>query len=158
MKGGCPVFWRRPQWKIIWEKECIYIYMYDWVTLLFNRNWHSIVSQLYFNTICFWFVFLFLRVIPAAFGGSQPQLPASATATATWDLSLVCDLYHSTWQHQILDPPSEARNWTLILMDTSWVHLRYFTMGTPTNFFLFVRFLSFCHFFGCSRGIWRFPG
>ena len=22
--------------------------MYDWVTLLYNRNWHNIVSQLYF--------------------------------------------------------------------------------------------------------------
>ena len=25
-------------------------------------------------------------------------------------------------------------------------------------FFFFFFFLSFCHFLGCSRGIWRFPG
>ena len=25
------------------------MYMYDWVTLLFSRNWHNIVNQLYFN-------------------------------------------------------------------------------------------------------------
>ena len=25
-------------WKIIWEKECIY----DWVTLLYSRNWHTV--------------------------------------------------------------------------------------------------------------------
>ena len=23
--------------------------MYDWVTLLYNRNWHNIVNQLYLN-------------------------------------------------------------------------------------------------------------
>ena len=23
--------------------------MYDWVTLLYGRNWHNIVNQLYFN-------------------------------------------------------------------------------------------------------------
>ena len=23
--------------------------MYDWVTLLYSRNWHNIVNQLYFN-------------------------------------------------------------------------------------------------------------
>ena len=27
-----------------------------------------------------------------------------------------------------------------------------------TIFFLFFYFLSFCHFLGCSCGIWRFPG
>ena len=30
------------------------------------------------------------------------QLLAYATATATWDLSCVCDLYHSSWQCWIL--------------------------------------------------------
>ena len=29
------------------EQECIY--MYDWVTLLYSRNWHNIVKQLYVN-------------------------------------------------------------------------------------------------------------
>ena len=24
----------------------IYMYMYDWVTLLYSRNWHNIVNQL----------------------------------------------------------------------------------------------------------------
>ena len=27
----------------------MYIYMYDWVTLLDSRNWHNIVNQVYFN-------------------------------------------------------------------------------------------------------------
>ena len=49
------------------------------------------------------------------------QLPAYATATATWNLSCVFDLYHSSWQCQILDPLSKARDRTHILMDTSRV-------------------------------------
>ena len=49
------------------------------------------------------------------------QLLAYTTATATQDLSHVCDLHHSSRQHQILNPLSEARDGTRILMDTSWV-------------------------------------
>ena len=49
------------------------------------------------------------------------QLPAYATAIAMWDLIRVCDLHHSSQQHQILNPLSGARDRTRILMDTSWV-------------------------------------
>ena len=45
----------------------------------------------------------------------------TATATATWDLSLICDV-HISRQCQILNPLSLARNLTHILTDTSWVH------------------------------------
>ena len=38
------------------------------------------------------------------------QLPAYVTATAMQDLIHVCDLHHSSWQHRILDPLSEARD------------------------------------------------
>ena len=48
------------------------------------------------------------------------------TATATQDLSRIFDLYHSLWQHQVLNPLSkearEARDHTHILVDTNWVH------------------------------------
>ena len=37
------------------------------------------------------------------------QLPAYTTASATQDPSCIFDLHHSSWQHQILDPLSEAR-------------------------------------------------
>ena len=40
---------------------------------------------------------------------------------ATPDLSHLCDLYHSLQQCQILNPLREARDWTCILMDISWV-------------------------------------
>ena len=52
---------------------------------------------------------------------SELQLLAYTTATATPDQSHVCDLYHSSQQHQILNPLSEARHQTCILMDTSQV-------------------------------------
>ena len=52
---------------------------------------------------------------------SELQVPVCATATAMQDLSHVCDLYRSSQQHQILNPLSEVRDQTCILMDTHWV-------------------------------------
>ena len=52
---------------------------------------------------------------------SELQLPACATATATPDPGLICDLHCSFWQRQILNPLSEARDGALILMDSSRV-------------------------------------
>ena len=47
---------------------------------------------------------------------SELQLLAYTTATATRDLSCVCD--HSSGQRQILNPQSEARDPACVLMDT----------------------------------------
>ena len=49
---------------------------------------------------------------------SKLQLPAYTTATATWDLSRVCNLHHSSWQCWILNPLREARDGSHVLMDT----------------------------------------
>ena len=49
------------------------------------------------------------------------QSPANTIATDMKDLSHDCNLYHSSQQHQILNPLSEARHQTCILMDTSQV-------------------------------------
>ena len=48
------------------------------------------------------------------------QLQACTTATATPDLSRICNLHHSSQQCWILNPPSEARDRTCVLKDTSW--------------------------------------
>ena len=80
---------------------------------------------------------------------TEPQLLAYTTATATRDLSCIWDLHHSLRQRWILNPLSEARNQTSILMDTSWVHnplshsgnslITYFNRGMSTawNFQIF---------------------
>ena len=63
----------------------------------------------------------------AAYGSSwvRGQIRAAAedyaTATAILDPSHICSLNHSFWQCQILNPLSEARDQTHILMDTSQV-------------------------------------
>ena len=54
--------------------------------------------------------------------GVKSELEAYTTATATQDPSCVCVLYHSSWQHQILNPLSETRDRTCNLMDTNWFH------------------------------------
>ena len=53
---------------------------------------------------------------------SELQLLAYTTATAMWDPCCIFSLYHSSWQHQILNLLSEARDRTPIFMDTSQVH------------------------------------
>ena len=50
---------------------------------------------------------------------SELQLPACTTATATPDLSHICNLHHSPRQCWILKPLSEVRDGTRILMGTS---------------------------------------
>ena len=59
--------------------------------------------------------------VPSLGGELELWLPAYATATAMPDPSCFCDLHHSSWQCQILNPLSRARNWTQVLMDASWV-------------------------------------
>ena len=52
---------------------------------------------------------------------SELQMPACATTIATKDPIYICNLHHSTQQCQILNPLSEVRDLTHILMDTSQV-------------------------------------
>ena len=53
---------------------------------------------------------------------SELKLPAYSTAIAMQNLSHVCDLHHSSWQCQILNPLSKNRDQTLIFMDTNQIH------------------------------------
>ena len=74
-------------------------------------------------TFFFFLVFLGLYMqhmeVPRLGVKSELQLPTYNRATATPDLSHVCDLHHGSWQGQILNPLSEARDQTHVLMDTS---------------------------------------
>ena len=67
---------------------------------------------------------------------SELQLPVYDTATAMPDLSHACDLYHSSWQQQILNPLNEARDQIRNLMVPSRIHFHCATMGTPYKVFL----------------------
>ena len=66
----------------------------------------------------FYSFFFFLRAAPTAFGISQARgrIRATAaslpTATAMPDPSCVCDLHHRSWQHQIFNLLSKARDQT----------------------------------------------
>ena len=63
--------------------------------------------------------------VPRLGAESELQLLAyttAATAIAWPHLSCICDLHCSSWQLQILNPLSEARDQTHVLMGTSWVH------------------------------------
>ena len=79
----------------------------------------------------FFFFLLLFRAAPWHLGGSQArggigaavgvesewQLPAYTTVTATQDPNRICNLHHSSQQHWILNPLSEARDGTHILTD-----------------------------------------
>ena len=81
------------------------------------------------NFICsrFYFAFFFLgpyprhMEIPRLGVELELQSRAHTTATATQDLSHVCDLHHGSRHRRILHPLSEARDWNCILMDPSRV-------------------------------------
>ena len=101
------------------------------------------VRQLFYHLILRFFV-LFCFVcflgphlqhmeIPRPGVKRELQLLAYDTATATWDPSHICNLHHSSWQCQILNPLSETRDWTHILMDTSQIHYHWTTTGTPDS-------------------------
>ena len=63
-------------------------------------------------------------------------MPGYTTTTATWDLSQVCDLHHSSWLCQLLNPLRGARDQTCILTDTGRVRYHGVTTGTPKPFFI----------------------
>ena len=62
-----------------------------------------------------------------------------------WDLSHqshVFDLHHGSRQHHILNPLSEVKDWTCILMDTSQIGFRWARMGTPHLEFFYLNFIG----------------
>ena len=59
--------------------------------------------------------------VPGLGGESELHLLAYTTATALPDPGRNCDLHHSSRQRWILNPLSEARDHTRVLVDTSRV-------------------------------------
>ena len=116
------------------KKECIY--MHDWATLLYSRNWQNIVNQLHFTLFYFIFCFLGLQMwhmkVPL---GAESEVLAYTTARTTWDRSCIWDLQHSNarsfahWARQGIEPTS---SWILAGFVTCWAVTR-----TPTTIFWF---------------------
>ena len=57
------------------------------------------------------------------------QLQAYATVTAMWNLIHVCDLHHSLWQYQILNPLSKAG----MELVSSWILAGFVTAKPQQN-------------------------
>ena len=76
--------------------------------------------------MCIIYLFLFLgphlQHMAAPRLGVEWELQLLAyAASATSDLTRICDLHHSVGQQQIFNPLIEAWDHTCILTDTSWV-------------------------------------
>ena len=73
------------------------------------------------------FVFVYLRPHPWHMEfpriGVESELPANTTAQVTQDLSYICDLHYSLWQHQILN------YWARLGIEPtfSWILVRFLT-------------------------------
>ena len=75
----------------------------------------SLIHEL--NNFFFFFVFCLFRVAPAAHGGAARDRIGAAAASlhhshSNTRSSHVCDLHHGSWQRQILNPLSKARDRT----------------------------------------------
>ena len=88
------------------------------------------VYNFFFNFIFFCFLGPHMKV-PRWVVESELQLTAYTTATATQDLSHVCNLHHNSRQHWTLNPLSEARDRICILIDTSQICFCCTSTGTP---------------------------
>ena len=107
---------------------------------------------------CFVFSFFFLQLhlqhveFPGLGVKLELQLPAYTIATATLDLSHICDLHHSSWQSQILNSLSEARDRTQIFTETYGKFLIHLVMmktpqlGFTLAFQLFLRLFKIISF------------
>ena len=109
---------------------------------------------------CFLGLHPWLMEVPRLRVKVELQLLAYTTAIAMWDPSHICNLHHSSWQCQILNPLKGARDQTCILMVTSQISFHCAAMGTPGCVLKGLLFSSFCSshreiFLELWRGSWR---
>ena len=128
-------------------KYIFYVFLY-----IYRENIYRILvkgfPQSSYLPFLFFLFFFFLgwllghMEIPRLGIQSELQLPAYTTVTATWDLSCVCSLHCSLWQHRILNPVSEpgmepSSSWILVRFVTHWA-----TKGTPSVYLFLWEHLS----------------
>ena len=111
-------------------------FLYSFIHLFIHSSAHSFSKYLICVKLPEWVIFVWLFVflffffflgplwhmeVPRIGVELELQLLTYAPTAAMWDLSCIGDLYYRLQQWQILNPLSEARDQTCILMDTSWV-------------------------------------
>ena len=101
-----------------------------WIPAIQTLNKYTLFIFIIIIIICFLWLHLRHMEIPRLGVELELQQPAYTIAIAMWDPSHICDLHQSSWQCERLNPMSEARDWTHILIDTSWVCFRW-TTRTP---------------------------
>ena len=109
-----------------------------WIALPLKPD-HSQGGKEYFKWKCFIYLFflgmhLWHMEVPRLGVESELQLSAYATATAMQDPNHNCSLCCSLGQCRVLNPAREARDWTCILMDTSWILNPLSHNGNSKNF------------------------
>ena len=82
---------------------------------------HKLVKTGFFFFFFFWGLHLRHMEVSGPGVELELQLLSYITATATPDLSLICELHLSLWPCQFLNSLNKATDPTHILMDTSWV-------------------------------------
>ena len=130
MKNQNPI-WEQNDSKVDFKEICL--------TLKMKMKFDNMILISFF-CVC---VCVYLsRATPMGHGGSQPEVQlelqplACAIATATPNLSRICDRHHSPQQSQIPNPLSKARDGTCVLMDTIGSVNGWAKTGSPFFFFL----------------------
>ena len=124
--------------------------------LVFPWNLVFLFIYFYFLFFCFWGPHPQHIDVPKLGVESELRPLVYTTSTATPDPSRVWDLHHGSQQHGILNPLSEAGDWTHNLMIPSWIRFRCTTMGIPESLIFF--FLIIHLFFGQTWNMWKFLG
>ena len=95
-----------------------------------------------YSSFFFFFCFLGLHPrhmeIPRLGVESELQFPAYTTDVATQDPSRICNLHHSSWHRQILNPLNNARDQTRIVTDTSQVGNPLSHKGNSLSLFVLI--------------------
>ena len=118
------------------------------------------LPTLFYNCFYFYLFFVFLgphlwhMEVPEPRGRIGAAAASLHHATATPDQRHICDLCCRSQQHQIFNLLSEARDWTHVLMDTSWVCCCWATRGTHKTTFKIGVVPAFCWALRLSKFKW----
>ena len=113
----------------------------QWQCWIFNPLYHKwTLTYIYMYIFCC--CFCLFRAVLMAYGGSQARdwIRAVAAGLHHRHSNAGTKLHHSSWQHQILNPLSKARDGTCVLMDASQIRFLWARMGIPLYFSYIVSF------------------